>query len=51
MESEDPAKIYSIEIKRVSLYCRRQGDKKRGPQDEGKSHDVVENKCGKNGHL
>ncbi len=44
MDSENPAKIYIIEIKRVSLYCRSQGDKKRGPQNEGKLGDVVEKK-------
>jgi hypothetical protein len=49
MESESLARTYIIEIKRVSLYCRSQSDKKRGPQNEGKSHDVIENKVRKNG--
>ena len=51
VEIQNPAKMYIIEIKRVSLYCRSQGDKKRGPQNEGESLDVIENKCRKNARF
>jgi hypothetical protein len=49
MDSEDPAKTYLIETITVirSCGCQTAGEK-RGPQNEGKSHDVIENKCRKN---
>jgi hypothetical protein len=30
MDRENPAKMYVIETKMVSLYCRSQGEKKKG---------------------
>jgi hypothetical protein len=33
MDSENLAKIYILEIKRVSLFWGGRGDKKRGPQN------------------
>jgi hypothetical protein len=50
-ESESPAETYIIEIKTVSLYCRSQGGKKRGPQNEGKSLDLIEKKCRKDARF
>jgi hypothetical protein len=49
MDSEDPAKTYLVETRTAirSCGCQTAGEK-RGPQNEGKSHDVVENKCRKN---
>jgi hypothetical protein len=49
MGSENLSKLHPIELKRVNLFRGGEGDgEKRGPQNEGKSNDVVENKCIKN---
>jgi len=52
MEGRNSTKNYLIQKPRVSRLLDGEGKgKKRGPQNEGKSNDVVENKCRKNVSL
>jgi hypothetical protein len=52
MEGTNRSVSYFIETQIVSWFSGDGADqKKRGPQNEGKSSDVVENKCRKNVSL
>jgi hypothetical protein len=44
-------KTYVIQNKGLVDYPVGRVTKKRGPQNEGKSHDIIENKCRKNVSL
>ena len=51
IDSENLAKIYITEIKELVNSGVARVTKKRGPQNEGKSHDVIENKWSKKARL
>ena len=51
MDSEDSEKSISLKSKELCYYEVARVTKKRGPQNEGKSHDVIENKWRKNARL
>jgi hypothetical protein len=51
MDSENFARIYVIEKKELTDSAAARATKKRGPQNEGKSHHVIENKWRKNARL
>jgi hypothetical protein len=51
MKSQNPAKTHLVEKKELVCSVVARVTKKRGPQNEGKSHDVIENKWWKNVSL
>jgi hypothetical protein len=44
MKSQNPGKIHLVEKRELICSVVARVTKKRGPQNEGKSHDVIENK-------